>query len=409
MNSTEKKILFFAATMHFFTHFYILVFPALVMPMSRTLSLPLSEVLNYSFWMYLLYGFMAIPWGLLSDRISHKLVLSSGVILAGAGMVFAGVAGSRGALILAFALVGLGCSSYHPAGTAIVSQGIRERGKALGINGVWGTAGMAAAPFIMGLLNYFFQWQRSLMYIGIIGIILGVALFLVPFSVEKGVDAKKTESLKSDSPLRIFIIFISIMVAAGFAYRSFSLILPSFIEFRLGDLYIPLNRFLSRTMPEFSTSDSFQTLTATLLTSLVYVFSIIGQIIGGRVADRYSLKWAYFVFFLSSLPFILGMYFIQSVFVVPLAGMYLLFTLGMQPIENSLIAYLTPAKLRSVSYGVKFTLNFGIGSFAVKLSGIVQEQSGMEGVILLVGGFTSLVVLGIIVFLIATRGQEIRH
>ena len=51
MNSQERKILFFSSSIHFLTHFYVLVFPALVMPMSRDLGLPLATVLNISFWM----------------------------------------------------------------------------------------------------------------------------------------------------------------------------------------------------------------------------------------------------------------------------------------------------------------------------------------------------------------------
>lgn len=409
MNTQEKRILFFASSVHFFTHFYILVFPALVMPMSRALSLPLSEVLNYSFWMYLLYGIMAIPWGALSDRWGHKPALSAGIILAGAGMVFAGLSANKITLVLAFALVGVGCSAFHPAGTALVSQGIRERGRAMGINGIWGTAGMAMAPFLMSLLNYFFEWQRSLVIIGVAGLILGVSTAAIPFSVEKGVDVKKTESVTGNSALKLFILFISIMVAGGFMYRSFSLILPSFIEYRLGSLYDVLSNFFNRVIPDFSSSAGFETLTAGILTTGIYLFGILGQYVGGRAADRYSLKWAYFFFFLCATPFVAGMYIFKNAAVVPLAGMFLFFTLGMQPIENSLIAFLTPARFRSVSYGVKFTLNFGIGSFAVKLSGLVEQRSGIDGVILLVGGFLLLVIAGISIFLAATRGQAIRH
>jgi MFS transporter, FSR family, fosmidomycin resistance protein len=50
---------------------------------------------------------------------------------------------------------------------------------------------------------------------------------------------------------------------------------------------------------------------------------------------------------------------------VLVAGAYVFFALGMQPIENSLVASLTPERWRSTSYGVKFVLNFGVGSLAV--------------------------------------------
>jgi hypothetical protein len=81
----------------------------------------------------------------------------------------------------------------------------------------------------------------------------------------------------------------------------------------------------------------------------------------------------------------------------------------MQPIENSLLAFLTPARWRSMSYGIKFTITFGAGSFAVKIVGAVQQHYGIGSVIILVAGFLAMVVLCIGVFLIMSRGQTIRH
>ncbi|MBN2050247.1 MAG: MFS transporter [Spirochaetales bacterium] len=409
MNTQEKRILIFASLAHFFTHFYILVFPALVMPMSRSLNLPLSEVLGYSFWMALLFGLLAVPWGIAGDKWNAKYVMSSGIILAGLGMVFAGLAGGRGALIFSFALVGVGCGAFHPAGTALVSQGIRERGKALGINGVWGTAGMAAAPFIMGFLQYVFHWQRSLLYIGIAGLFFGVLSLVVPFSYEKGVDVKKTNALKSGSAVKLFVLFILIMIAAGFQFQSFSLILPSFLEFKIGAEFSGVGEFFTRLIPGFGSDESLQTLTAGIVTTGVYLFGIFGQYVGGKAADRYSLKWSYFVFFCSALPFVPLMYLLKAPLVIPAAGMFLFFTLGMQPIENSLIAYLTPSGLRSVSYGIKFTLTFGIGSLAVKMTSFTEGRWGIPGVIVMVGIFLLLVIGGIMVFLVAARHEPLRH
>ena len=94
---------------------------------------------------------------------------------------------------------------------------------------------------------------------------------------------------------------------------------------------------------------------------------------------------------------------------IPAAGIFVLFTLGMQPIENSLLAYLTPARWRSMSYGIKFTLTFGAGAFAVKIVGLMERSYGIDSVIYLVAGFLAMVILSICVFLLLSRGQQIRH
>jgi MFS family permease len=409
MNLQERRILFFSSATHFFTHFYILVFPALVMPMSRDLGLPIATVLNISFWMYLLYGVLALGWGWISDQLGHKWAMNTGVILASAGFVLAGLVRSLPLLSASFALVGIGCSAYHPSGLAIVSQGIRERGRALGINGVWGNVGMAAAPFVSGLLSYLIGWRRGVVILGAVGLLLGIAAVMTPFSIERGSEVKKVEKLASGTAVRLFFVFSVVMLFSGLMFRSFAVILPAFLEFRLGNVSQGIRELLPGRFSAVEDLPAFQTLVANIITTAVYVLGIFGQVLGGRVADRYSLKWGYFVFFCSAAPFILAAIFLQNALLIPAAGMFLLFTVGIQPIENSLVAFLTPARWRSMSYGIKFTLTFGAGSFAVKIVGAVQQHYGIDSVIVLVAAFLAAVILCLGVFLLMSRGQQIRH
>lgn len=409
MNPQERRILFFSSATHFFTHFYMLVFPALVMPMSRDLGLPIATVLNISFWMYLLYGVLALGWGWISDHLGHKWAMNTGIIVASAGFVLAGLVRSLPLLTASFALVGIGCSAYHPSGLAIVSQGIRERGRALGINGVWGNVGMAAAPFVSGLLSYLIGWQRGVVILGAVGLLLGIAAAMIPFSIERGSEVKKVERLASGTAVRLFVIFCVGVLFIGLMFRSFAVILPAFLESRLGNVSQGVRELLPGRFAAVEDLPAFQTLVANIIATAVYVLGIFGQVLGGRVADRYSLKWGYFIFFCAAMPFILAAVFLENALLIPAAAMFLLFTVGMQPIENSLLAFLTPARWRSMSYGIKFALSFGAGSFAVKIVGAVQQHYGIDSVIVLVAGFLAAVILCLGVFLLMSRGQQIRH
>jgi hypothetical protein len=87
------------------------------------------------------------------------------------------------------------------------------------------------------------------------------------------------------------------------------------------------------------------------------------------------------------------------------AAMYALFSLGMQPIENSLIAALTPTRWRSVGLAVKFVLNFGIGSTVIYLIGPIKAAYDLEGVYVFLAGVALLLVSSIIVLIIASRGH----
>ncbi len=409
MNRNEKIILFFAAAGHFFTHFAMLAFPAMVMPMSRDLGLPVSEVVELSFWMYFLYGVLAALWGWISDRWGHKPALGSGLMIAGAGLVLAGIYPSLSLLSASFALVGVGCSSYHPSGTALVTQGIRERGRALGINGMWGNVGMAMVPFAVGLFNFLIGWRGGLVIVGTIGILLGFAGLFAPFHVKKGSDQMETEPLDEKTARRLFLVFALALAFGGLLFRSFTLILPTFLEYRLGDISEQVRMWVSAHIIPIEGGTAFNTLTANIVATFVYVVGIVGQYIGGHVADRYSLKHGYFFFFLIAMPFLLAIVFFKSWVLIPASGLFVLFLLGMQPIENSLVAYLTPAKWRSIGFGLKFTLVFGAGAFGVKLVSLVEKSAGLEAVMQLNLVYNLGIVLMAGILIIASRKIIIRH
>lgn len=417
MDIREKTILGFTGGAHFFTHFYMLIFPALLLPMSRDLDITLAVAVDLSFVMYLLYGLMAAPWGFMSDRWSHKGALAIGVGTAGLGMFLAGLSAFLGAgkgyMTASFALTGIGCSAFHPAGTALISQGIRERGRALGINGVFGNIGIAAAPITAGVLNYALGWQMTLIILGGLGVLLGIGSSLAPIGIEGGTDKLTVDTVERGSAVRLFLIFAVGMMFSGLMYRAFTTILPAFLELRLGNIPRLLREAVGTVgsgTAAGSDNPALDTLIANAVTTGVYVIGIIGQLIGGRVADRRSLKWGYFSFFAIALPFAAGMIFLDGLFLVPAAGLFVLFILGIQPIENSLVAYLTPPKWRSLSYGIKFSLVFGVGALAVKLVSWIQGKTGsLDSVVWIITLFLIIILSVFSVFLFVSRGKKIQH
>ena len=151
------------------------------------------------------------------------------------------------------------------------------------------------------------------------------------------------------------------------------------------------------------------TFAATIIACGVYLVGMAGQLLGGRVADRRELRWAYLTFFASALPFLLLMRVVEGLPLILMAGGFVLFSLGMQPIENSLVAVLSPPQWRSVSYGIKFTLVFGAGSLAVYLVGFVDGRFGLDAVIYLLAALLAGVIAMILVLLFASRQLSLRH
>ncbi len=408
MSSNERKILIFTSLSHFLTHFYILIFPALVMPMSRDLLLTPNKIINISFLMYLFYGLLAIPWGYISDRYNPRVIMGSGIIIAGLGMLLGFFNSSQNYLTASFAVVGIGCSAYHPSGLTLLTKGMRLRGSALGINGFLGNIGIASAPLAAGILTYLTDWKTTLLILGITGIITGFLSLMVPFSVERYEDMQKGTSVKKNSAVRMFIIICITMFFSGLMYRGITVILPAFFEFHLTDLHGFSSSLSERIIVLTQSSDS-KTLMATSITGAVFIIGMIGQLIGGKVSDTCELRRSYLLFFVTAFPFLLLLYFLTGPWLVVSAGIFFLFALGMQPIENSLVAMLTPPQWRSISYGIKFTVVFGAGSLAVKIVSFVEGNYGINMVIPVLSFLLFMVISSISVLILLSRGTSIKH
>jgi MFS family permease len=148
---------------------------------------------------------------------------------------------------------------------------------------------------------------------------------------------------------------------------------------------------------------------AAALTSVIYIAGIFGQIYGGKIADRHELKRLYIVFNAAILPLALLMAFLSDQYLVVAAAAYVFFALGIQPIENSLIATFTPPRWRSTGYGLAAILIFGVGALAVFLVGWVSTRWSLGTVYLFSSALLLLIVVNIIFLFSATRGRELRN
>ena len=408
MDVNERRILMFTGIGHFFTHFTMLIFPPLVTTIAWDLGIELDRVFSISFLMYLLYGICAIPWGFLADRWNPRLTLAFGIIVSGIGLIWAGSVRNPLMLSVSLAVVGVGNSAYHPTGLALLSKGIRLRGRGLGLSGIFGNLGIALAPFFAGILGWNIGWKMTFISFGIVGILVGLLVMITPFSIPRFGDRQQGEGVSGRNALVLFLILCMVVVFSGLMYRSFTLILPSWLEFRFTD-NLDKVRELFGALDETSTGMGINGLMAALATGLTMMVGMIGQLVGGRVADRMDLRKAYLMFFSLALPFLLLARLISGWTSLLFLGMFAFFALGLQPIENSLYSMLIPAKWRSSGFGIKFTLGFGIGSIAVANISKFEPRIGLDGIVSLVVGFLFLTIVTSLILFFTSRRAVIKH
>ena len=397
MNSNERKILTTTCFGHFMSHFNMLMFPALVLPLMDRYGMDLGHVLALSFWMYLLFGLTALPWGLLSDRIGARPLLL--VFYTGAGvcgLAAGSFVDSPGTFSLCLAGVGLFSGIYHPAGLGLISRGISRMSMALGYNGMAGNAGLAAAPILAGVLNHLYGIHVAFFFLGGLNLLGTVIMLSLPLT-----EPERNSNGPSRGPkgmITAFILLCICMMLGGVAYRSLTVILPSYFELRNPAL---LDWLSGLTWMPASTN-----VAATALSSLVFLVGMFGQFLGGFAAERFEPRRGYLLFHFIALPLALAMAYTTDVSLLLITMCYAFFLLGMQPIENTLVARFTPDELRHSAYGTKFILTFGVGSLAVHLVGWVKQTWSLPAVFVAMAVVSVITVLFISLLIVATRKIE---
>jgi len=123
-----------------------------------------------------------------------------------------------------------------------------------------------------------------------------------------------------------------------------------------------------------------QNLVATTITSIIFFIGILGQYSGGRCADRYEPAVCYLIFFGIAGPAAFCMALTRDLLLVGVAVIFFFFLLGMQPIENTLIARFVPRRFHHSAFGAKFVVTFGVGALAVKGVAAIETAYNIETV-----------------------------
>ena len=387
LNPAERRILVVTSFGHFMSHYNMLVFPAIVLPLVGVLKLDMPQVLGLSFWQYLLFGLMALPWGLAGDRFGAKgltlvMFLGSGL----SGLAAAIFMESPRTLSLALAGTGLFSAIYHPIGLGLISKGVRRISVAMGYNAVFGGLGLAVAPLVTGVAVWVSGPKASLFVLAGMNFLGLVLLVLVP--LEESPVRQQEASDGDNGMLGAFLILLVAVMLGGIAFTGATLILPTYLELR--------GHGILEALASLSGKSLSGNLVATSVTTVIYAVGMLGQYVGGHAGDRYECKYSYLVFHAACIPFAFLMVFAQDFFLMVVAGLYFFFLLGMQAIENTLVARLSPKRWHHSAYGLKFVFTFGVGALGVKMIQGIDSLWGIQFIFYAFGTISVLIVISIL-------------
>jgi MFS family permease len=343
--------------MHFFAAFYFV----LVLPLEAEWGVAYHELVELWTLGALMVGAVALPAGWLADRWSAPGMMAV-MFLGLGGMALAG-AHAEGPAELRWVLAGIGvfAAIYHPVGVAWVVRTATARGKALGINGIFGSLGIAGSGLVTGVLIDVGGWRTALLIPGAISILTGLLLMGLMRAglVRDAAPVASTQAEPSRSEMALgFGLLVFTMGSIGFVFNATQTSLPKLFATRV---------------PILAGAGAMGIGT---VVALVYFVSGATQILGGHLADRLPLKHVYLGGLLALAPVQLLMARTGGLGLLAAATTSAFLVAAVLPAENLLLARYSPARHHGLAYAVKFVVAFGAAPLAVQAVARIQQATG---------------------------------
>jgi FSR family fosmidomycin resistance protein-like MFS transporter len=345
------------AYMHLFTAFYFVI----VLALEDAWAIPYHELIGLWTVGALLVGLAALPAGWLGDRWSASgmmVVFFVGMGLAG---IACGLVDGPTALLVGLAAIGLFASIYHPVGIAWLVRNAKARGKALGINGIFGSVGVASAGIVAGALIDLFGWRAAFIVPGAVSLATGLVLWVclrAGLVVEAEVRVQTEAPESRENMVRAFMILLVTMLVMGLIFQSTQAAIPKVFDLRLRDIA------------------GQGTFGIGLIVASVYTVGGLTQVVGGHLADKYPLKPVYLAAFAFQVPVMVMLALFGGLPLIGAAALTVLLTTAPLPAENMLLARFTPQRHHSLAYGVKFVIAFGTAPLSLMVVSAIQERTG---------------------------------
>lgn len=345
---------------HAYAHLFMLLYATVVLVLEAQSGLDYGALLLPSTAGFVAFAAGTLPAGWLGDRWSKQGLLAVMFLGLGVASLLTALAGETWQIAAGLAAIGLFAAIYHPIGIAMVAEEADRVGRALGVNGVWGNMGVAAAPLIAGSLGTVWGWRAAFAVPGAAALVTGLAFLLLLRHAPKRRVKPTPPPARPASPALIRRVFIFIPVASlfgGLVFSALSVALPKILAEALA----------GGAAANAAENASGALLSAGTLAAAIFALAAFAQIVTGRGVDRWSPRNLMLilaggqVLLFALLAQVAG----WPVLLLGLLVMPLVF--GEIPVHDALVAQYGAPQWRARIYGLKYVLSLGVSSAAVPL------------------------------------------
>jgi MFS transporter, FSR family, fosmidomycin resistance protein len=333
----------------------------IVLSLEHDWQIPYHELISLWTLGSLMVGVAALPAGMIADRFGAPGMMVAFFVGMGGCAIGAGLSDGTTSLLVWLTGIGVFAAIYHPVGIPwLVRNTSGARGKALALNGIFGSLGGAAAGISSGALIDLVNWRAAFIVPGILIVTTGLvmALLLLRGGVLDRAATVGYESGKGRPALHVFVLLMVTMFVGGLVFNGTQTALPKFFETRHAGL-------VGEGLAGIG-----------MLVAVVYTVAGFMQLLGGHMADRFPLKMVYATAVALQIPLLWIAASLDGVSMVVVVTLMVMANVGALPAENMMLARYTPGHRQGLAFGAKFVLAFGAAPVGVQLVSLIQDRSG---------------------------------
>ena len=354
---------------HAIDHLMLLVFATAVSAIAHDFGVGRWEdLMPYTTGAFLMFGIGSFPSGRLGDLWSRRAMMLVFFFGMGGSALLIALTRNVWQLALALGLMGTFASIYHPVGIPMLLRHARKPGITIGINGMAGNLGIAAAAISTGFLIQYANWRTAFVVPGLISIACGL-LFMKIAPVEPGAPGKQAVrqiELQTATRNRVFLVMTMLAITTS--------ILFNFTTNGNGEL-------LKARLPILVQQPAL----LGMLLAVVYALSSVSQLAVGRLIDRFPIRNVMLGIIACQGPVFLLAAFSQGWTLYAAMILFMVLVFGSIPFTDAIIARFVDDSIRSRVSGMRLAVSFSVSSAAVWALGPAVKAAGFGSALLVLG------------------------
>jgi FSR family fosmidomycin resistance protein-like MFS transporter len=315
-------------------------------------------------------GSLQLAAGALGRVIRRHLLLGLGNAFVGICFVVVALAQSFPQFFFWTVMSRVGGAAQHPVGSALLSHHFRRKhlGSALAAHFTAGNIGTALIPLFAAILIGLWGWRITTILFAVPAIVVGLAMCALLHDPRPAAETAThaNTSFWKDSRLAIgnvnlrWILLAAVVAAGGSGHGVVSTFLPLYLSHNLG----------------------MEPATVGFVFTAMMVGSILGPLLGGRLADRWHpQKLLLAAYTLAAVTTILFPWASVNIVWTSIAALILgVSAFGTHPILQTMVVQVTEDRVRDMGFAWFYTATFMAGAIWSPTVGYVAEFLGLAAV-----------------------------